>query len=167
MEKDPKLANAAQTSFARQALDQNYIGILKTTNNEAKTRRNTKSDILKKPGKNGEGRVSDVIGLDLNLGLLELQPKHGLAGKAKRGRPKATTQSDEGQAETKRGRKRKNAAAEEGDAEKQGADMLEPPGKVARISETLIDPTLESGKAPVITMQTKVVWERKVKYNNL
>jgi hypothetical protein len=61
----------------------------------------------------------------------------------------------------------KNAAAEEGDAEKQDADMLEPPGKVARISETLIDPTLESGKAPEITMQTRVVWERKVKYDNL
>ncbi|KAJ5029987.1 hypothetical protein J3E71DRAFT_337653 [Bipolaris maydis] len=52
-----KLANAAERSIAQQALDQNYIGLLKTANNEAKTRRNTKSDILKKPGKNGEGRV--------------------------------------------------------------------------------------------------------------
>ncbi|KAH7551778.1 hypothetical protein BM1_09412 [Bipolaris maydis] len=52
-----KLANAAERSIAQQALDQNYIGLLKTANKEAKTRRNTKSDILKKPGKNGEGRV--------------------------------------------------------------------------------------------------------------
>ncbi|KAF2856938.1 hypothetical protein T440DRAFT_512924 [Plenodomus tracheiphilus IPT5] len=41
-----KLANAAERSIAQQALDQNYIGHLKAANNEAKTRRNTKSDIL-------------------------------------------------------------------------------------------------------------------------
>lgn len=43
-----KLANAVQRSLARQALDQNYIGVLKDANNEAVTRRKTKSDILGK-----------------------------------------------------------------------------------------------------------------------
>lgn len=52
-----KLAKAAQRSIARQALDQNYIRLLRDANNEAGSRRKTKSDILKKPGKNGEGRV--------------------------------------------------------------------------------------------------------------
>jgi hypothetical protein len=52
-----KLANAAERSIARQALDQNYIGLLRAANNEAKTRRNTRSEILKKPRKKGEGRV--------------------------------------------------------------------------------------------------------------
>jgi hypothetical protein len=52
-----KFANAAERSITQQALDQNYIGLLQGANNEAKTRRNTRSYILKKPGKNGEGRV--------------------------------------------------------------------------------------------------------------
>jgi hypothetical protein len=52
-----KLANAAERSIAQQALDQNYIRLLKAANNETKPRRNTKSDILKKAGKNGEERV--------------------------------------------------------------------------------------------------------------
>jgi hypothetical protein len=34
-----KLANAAERSIAQQALDQNYIGLLRAANNEAKTRR--------------------------------------------------------------------------------------------------------------------------------
>jgi hypothetical protein len=46
------------------------------------------------------------------------------------------------------GRKRRNAAAEEGDAKEQ--ETREPLGKVARSSETIIDPTLETGKAPVV-----------------
>ena len=56
-------------------------------------------------------------------------------GKAKRGRPKATTQADVGQAELKWGRKRKNPAAEEDDAKKAEADVLKPPAKMARISK--------------------------------
>ncbi|EMD86690.1 hypothetical protein COCHEDRAFT_1207130 [Bipolaris maydis C5] len=52
-----KLANAAERFIARQALHQNYIGLLKAANNESKSRRNTRSDILKKLGKNGEGQV--------------------------------------------------------------------------------------------------------------
>jgi hypothetical protein len=41
-----KLANAAQTSFAQQALDQDQIQFLAKMNNEAKVRRKTKSHIL-------------------------------------------------------------------------------------------------------------------------
>lgn len=46
-----KLANAAETSLARQALDQDQIEFLSSMNKEAKTRRKTKSEIL------GRGRV--------------------------------------------------------------------------------------------------------------
>jgi hypothetical protein len=41
-----KLANAAQTSFAQHALDQDHIQFLSKMNNEAKARRKTTSDIL-------------------------------------------------------------------------------------------------------------------------
>ncbi|KAH6643506.1 hypothetical protein C7974DRAFT_298621 [Boeremia exigua] len=43
-----KLANAVEKSIARQALDENYIKVLRTANNEAKPRRSTKSKILGK-----------------------------------------------------------------------------------------------------------------------
>jgi hypothetical protein len=50
-----KLSNAAQTSFARHALNQDHIQFLSKMNNKAKERRKTKSKILEKAI--GEGRV--------------------------------------------------------------------------------------------------------------
>lgn len=89
-----KLANAAERSIAQQALDQNYIGLLKAANNEAKTRRNTKLNILKKPGKNSEGRVMgqedpEVIRADRAERAKQDAAKKAV-GKVKRGRLKAT-----------------------------------------------------------------------------
>ena len=149
-----KLATALQKSFARHTLDQNYITLLKDENSKSKRRLVAKSDILKKPGKNGEGRVMTQADLDAIRAERAERAKQDVAkkaeGGAKRGRPRKTTQTDEGQTQKKRGRKRKNAAIEELDVETQEADILEPPGKVARISETLIDPALETYKAPVV-----------------
>jgi hypothetical protein len=88
-----KLANAAERSIAQQALDQNYIGLLKAANNEAKPRRNTKSEILKKAGKNGEGRVMKQEDLEAIRAERAERAKQDAAkkaaGKAKRGRQKA------------------------------------------------------------------------------
>ncbi|CAN9293415.1 unnamed protein product [Alternaria alternata] len=128
------------------ALDQNYIGLLKAANNEAKTRRNTKSDILKKPRKNGEGRVmrqEDLKAIRADRAECAKQDAaKKAAGKAKRGRPKATTQADGGESGKKRGRKRKSVAA----------GVLGPSDKAARASDALIDPMLETWRAPVAQM---------------
>jgi hypothetical protein len=69
-------------------------------------------------------------------------------GKAKRGRPKATTQAEGGEEGKKRGRKRKSVAAEElvPYEEEEGVSGLS--AKAARASETLIDPMLETWRAP-------------------
>jgi hypothetical protein len=151
-----KLANAAERSIAQRALDQNYIGLLKAANNEAKTRRNTRSDILKKPGKNVEGRVMrqedlEVIRADRTERAKQEAAKKAV-GKAKRGRPKATTQADGGEEGKKRGRKRKSVAAEEGVPNEQEVDVSGALAKVARASEALIDPMLETWRAPVAQM---------------
>jgi hypothetical protein len=86
-----KLVYAAERSVARQALDWNYIGLLKAANNEAKTRRNTRSDILKKPGKNGEGRVMKHEDLEAVRADCAERAKQNatkkIVGKAKRCRP--------------------------------------------------------------------------------
>jgi hypothetical protein len=106
-----KLANADERSIAQQALDQNYIGLLKAANNEAKTRRNTRSDVLKKPGKNGERRVMRQEDLEPIRTDRAERPKQEATkkavGKAKRGRPKATTQPDDNERGKKRSWKRK------------------------------------------------------------
>ncbi|KAF2022896.1 hypothetical protein EK21DRAFT_119273 [Setomelanomma holmii] len=151
-----KLANAAERSIAQQALDQNYIGLLKAANNEAKTRRNTKSDILKKPGKNGEGRVMRQEDLEAIRADRAERAKQDAAkkaaGKAKRGRPKTTTQANEGEEGKKRGRKRKSVAADACTSDEQGTDASGPPAEAARSSEALIDPMLETWRAPVAQM---------------
>jgi hypothetical protein len=141
-----KLTNAAKRSIAQQALDQNYIGLLKAANNEATTRRNTKSDILKKPGKNGEGRVMRQEDLEAIRADRAERAKQDAAkkaaGKAKRGRPKATTQADGGESGKNRGRKRKSVVA--------GVSGLS--NKAARASDALIHPMLETWRAPVAQM---------------
>jgi hypothetical protein len=150
-----KLANAAERFIAQQALDQNYIGLLKAANNEAKTRRNTKSDILKKPGKNGEGRVMGQEDLKAIRADRAERAKQDAAkkaaGKAKRGRPKTTMQADEGEPGKKRGRKRKRVAAE-GVPDEQEVRVSGPSTKTARATDALIDPTLETWRAPVAQM---------------
>jgi hypothetical protein len=151
-----KLANAAERSIAQQALDQNYIGLLKAANNEAKTRRNTKSNILKKPGKNGEGRVMRQEDLEAIRADRAERTKQDAAkkavGKAKRGRPKATTQADGGESGKKRGRKRKSVAAGEAVPDEQEVGVSGPLNKAARASDALIDPMLETWRAPVAQM---------------
>jgi hypothetical protein len=151
-----KLANTAERSIAQQALDQNYIGLLKAANNEAKTRRNTRSNILKKPGKNGEGRVMRQEDLEAIRAYRAERAKQDAAekaaGKAKRGRPKATTQADGGEEGKKRGRKRKSVAAEKGVPDEQEVDASGPSAEAARASEALIDPMLETWRAPVALM---------------
>ncbi|KAL5371149.1 hypothetical protein PMIN06_012958 [Paraphaeosphaeria minitans] len=82
-----KLANAAQTSFAQQALDQDHIQFLSNMNNEAKPRRKTKSEIL------GKARVMSYEDIE--------------AARAKRAEHKAAT---EAKGKRKRGRKPKRSA---------------------------------------------------------
>jgi hypothetical protein len=151
-----KSRNNRPMPWAQQALDQNYIGLLKAANNEAKTRRKTRSDILKKPGKNGEGPVMrqedlEVIRADRAERAKQEAAKKAV-GKAKRGRPKATTQADGGEEGKKRGRKRKSVAAEEGVPNEQEVDESGPSAKAARASEALIDLMLETWRAPVSQM---------------
>ncbi|KAI0570374.1 DDE-1 domain containing protein, partial [Pyrenophora tritici-repentis] len=151
-----KLANASEKSIARQALDQNYIGLLKAANNEAKTCRNTRSYILKKPGKNGEGRVmrqEDLEAIRANrVQRAKQDAAKKTAGKAKRCRSKATTQADEGESGKKRGRKRRSVAGEEGIPDEQEEDASGISAKAARASEALIDPMLETWRVPVAQM---------------
>ena len=73
-------------------------------------------------------------------------------GKAKRGRPKATMQADGGEGGKKRGRKRKRTATEEDVPDEQEEDASGPSTKVARTSEAVIDPMLETWRAPVAQM---------------
>ncbi|RYO39765.1 hypothetical protein AA0113_g11160 [Alternaria arborescens] len=104
-----KLGNAAERSFAREALDQDHIQFLAQKNNEAKTRRATKSAILS---------VARVVTFE---DLQEEREKRAekvaakeAKGKARRGRkPKSTPLDAEVTATTgKRGRKSNNTAPE-------------------------------------------------------
>ena len=142
-----KLANAAQRSFARQALDQNYIGILKDANNEAKTRRKTKSEILQKVEKDGNGRVVSYEYLEMvradRAGKKAAKEAKEAQGKGKRGRPKAAAGVDQGQVNTRRGRKRITIVSETrpGNGERDAPEI-----------QTLVDPMLESWRAPEARM---------------
>lgn len=144
-----KLANAAQRSFARQALDQNYIGILKAANNEAKTRRKTKSDILQKVDKDGNGRVVsyeylEMVRADRARKKAAKEAKEAQS-KGKRGRPKAATEADQGQAGAgRRSRKRKTTVPEAHSPDNAEQDVSE--------IQTPVDPMLESWRAPEARM---------------
>ena len=119
-----KLAKAAQTSFAKGALQQDQIRFLTTINNEAKVRRSTKSLIL------GKAKVMNYEDLEeARAKRAEKEAAKEAKGKGKRGRKcqSATPEADEATADkAKRGRKRKTAVPE--------ADAPEPKVKVARIS---------------------------------
>lgn len=71
-----------------------------------------------KRGKNGEGRVMKHEDLEAICAERAERAKQDAAkkaaGKAKRGRPKATTQADEGEPGKNCGRKRKCVASAEG-----------------------------------------------------
>jgi hypothetical protein len=147
-----KLANAAQRSIAR------YIGLLRDANNEAGSRRKTKSDILKKVGKDGEGRVMKHEQLEAIRAGREERAKQDAAKKAareaKRGQSKPTTKGKKGQQGKKRGQKRRSAAsAEAATVHGEDVDVLGLPTQVARTGEALIDPALEgSWTAPIARM---------------
>ncbi|EMD86741.1 hypothetical protein COCHEDRAFT_1062214, partial [Bipolaris maydis C5] len=139
-----KLANAAQRLFARQALDQNYIGILRDANNEAKTRRKTKSEILQKVEKDGNGRV--VMYEDLEMIRADRARKKAAKeakeaqGKGKRGRPKAAAEADQGKGNMeKRVRNGKTTVLE--------AHSLDDVQKIPSAIQMPIDPMLESWRA--------------------
>lgn len=94
--------------------------------NEAKTRRNSSSLSLKKPEKNGEGRVMKQEDLEVIRADRAERAKRDsakrVADEVKRGRPKGTTQADKGEAEKKRCRKRKSVAFEEDFPDEQEVD---------------------------------------------
>jgi hypothetical protein len=86
-----KLANAVRRSLARQALDQNYIGVLKDANNEAITRQKTKSDIL------GKAKVMTYEDIVAERTRRETAAQAKAQGRGKCGRPrKVATQAGEG-----------------------------------------------------------------------
>ncbi|KAF2468612.1 uncharacterized protein BDR25DRAFT_357539 [Lindgomyces ingoldianus] len=118
-----------------------------------------KSDILKKPGKNGEGQVMiqedlEAIRADRAERVKQDAAKKAVS-KAKRGRPKATTQADGGEEGKKRGRKRKRVAAEEGVPDEQEVGVSGPSTKAARASDALIDPMPETWRAPMDMSMTE------------
>ncbi|ORX92858.1 hypothetical protein BCR34DRAFT_500368, partial [Clohesyomyces aquaticus] len=84
-----KLANAAQTSFAQQALDQDHIQFLSKMNNEAKTRRKTRSDIL------GKARVMTYEDIEAaRAKRAEQDAAKEARGKRKRGRLKKVAEEE-------------------------------------------------------------------------
>jgi hypothetical protein len=110
-----KLANAAKVSFAQQALDQDQIQLLSKMNDEARTRRKTKSEILGK----GKARVMSYEDIEAARAKRAEQGANKQAqGKRKRGRPKRITVEAvvEGEAEAtadKGTRKKLKRAAQE------------------------------------------------------
>jgi hypothetical protein len=146
-----KLANAAQTSFAKGALQQDRIQFLLKINNEAKVRRATKSLVL------GTAKVMSYE--DLIVKRIEREAKEHLKakGKGKRGRKcKSLVEADDPEPSAqepvkgKRGRKRKSSPE---------ASVLEPKSKVVCISgapEPVRDPvmvwTSKGQVAPVARM---------------
>jgi hypothetical protein len=63
-----------------------------------------------------------------------------------------TTQADGGESGKKRGRKRKSVAAEEAVLDEQEVGVSGPSNKAALASDALIDPMLETWRAPVAQM---------------
>ncbi|KAH8586632.1 hypothetical protein B0O99DRAFT_701682 [Bisporella sp. PMI_857] len=116
-----KLAKAGQTSIAYRALLEEQNSLVTSINDEAKTRRSTKSVVLGK----GQGKVMSYE--DIEEARAKRAEKDAMKGKGKRGRKRKSTALEAvaeaepevahtGQevitAKTKRGRKRKNAVQE-------------------------------------------------------
>ena len=103
-----RLANAAQTSFAQQALDQDQIQFLAEMNNEAKGRRKTKSHIL------GNARVMSFEDIEAaRAKRVEQDVAKEAKGKRKRGRPKSVVPEAEATVDKGKRKKRKSAMLEE------------------------------------------------------
>jgi len=120
-----KLVKAAQTSLAKDTLQQDQIRFLTTVNNEAKVRRSTKSLVL------GKAKVMNYEDLkETRAKRAEKEAAKEAKGKGKRGRKckSATPEADEATLDkAKRSRKRKSVVLE--------AEAPEPNAKVARMSK--------------------------------
>ncbi|KAK7177520.1 transposase [Paraphaeosphaeria sporulosa] len=123
-----KFVNAVQTCLSKGALQQDYIRFLLKINDESKTRRSTKSNILAK----GEGMVVSYEHLVAKREALAAK-REALAAKAQ---AKASGTG-------KRGRKRTRSAEAEKD--------VEPSVKMARTSEARLEEA-GSWRAPVAVM---------------
>jgi len=162
-----KLANAAQISFAERALLQDQTRFLSTMNNEAKSRRSTKSLVL------GKAKVMSYEDIEEARAKRAAKEEAKAKGKEKPSRkrkstgqeadtkePEADTPGLEPVADTpqpksqrKRGRKNKNAVPEVLPV----ANISEASDKVVQMSETS-DPV----RAPVIAHIAPVLWTSEV-----
>lgn len=112
-----KLGNAAQTFFARHALDQDHIQFLTDMNDESKVRRNTPSKILKK-GK-GKGRVMTFEDLEIERAEhTEREATKEAKAKKKRGRTPKDPLSETRDVTKSRGKRSKKRKANASELEK-------------------------------------------------
>ncbi|KAI4943298.1 hypothetical protein J4E91_009497 [Alternaria rosae] len=150
-----KLGNAAQTSFARQALDQDYIQFLSNMNNEAQVRRKTRSTVLSN-GK-GEGRVVTFEHLEAaRADRTEKETAIEAKGKGKRGRkPKSALGIEYATVyKGKPGKKRKSAAQEPEPGSDLEPELQQTPGAPLQTSGTNVTEAVavEFWRAPVARM---------------
>ena len=137
----PKLANAAQMSFAQRTLLDDQNQLLTTMNNEAKIRRSTNSVVL--------GKAKVMSFKEIEVARATRAAKEVIKGKGKRGRKSksAALEADEPEAEAeaepevayaakevitskrkrKRGRKRNLQEADEPEPEQEVAQTMEAP----------------------------------------
>jgi hypothetical protein len=142
-----KLTNAAQTAFAKGALQKAQIQFLLKINNKAKVRRSTKSLVL------GKAKVMSYEDLVTKRAEREAKDQAKAKGKGKRGwKRKNPAEADVPEVDVpepgkgKRGRKRKDLPE---------AGAPEPRAKVARLNEAQVEEdeiTSESPKALVARM---------------
>jgi hypothetical protein len=108
-----KLANAAEVSFAQQTLDQDQIQLLSKMNDEARTRRKTKLEILGK----GKARVMSYEDIKAaRAKWAEQEANKEAQGKRKRGQPKRTAVEaieEEAEATADKGTRKKPKRAQE------------------------------------------------------
>jgi hypothetical protein len=157
-----KFAKAAQQSFTKGALQQNHIHLLMAINNEAKTRRSTKSEILAK----GTGKVMSYKDLEEARVKRAEKDTAKKASKEKRDQKRKTTtlEAEANGLDTaanttvfkgkeKRGRKRKGTALE-ADASDVKAGPAVRKDKMARTSEVVTAENTEvsSWRAPSAKM---------------
>jgi len=146
-----KFVKAAQTSFAKGVLQQDHIRFLNKSNDEAKVRRSTKSEILAK----GVEKVMSYEDLEAARAVRAAKEQAKAEGKGKRGRKrKSPVEADAPEADVpvsrkgKCGRKRKSP-------EEAGAP--EPEVRFVQMSERL-----EPAKPPVARMSEAQVEEYEI-----
>jgi REP element-mobilizing transposase RayT len=165
-----KFAKAAHLSFTKGALQQNHIHLLMSINNEAKTRRSTKSEVLAK----GSGKVMSYEDLQEARAKRARKDTAKEANKGTRGRPRKGTAPEVEALEAvttvpevaatapeieagplmpkskeKRSGKRKSTALEEADID---AGTSVPKGKVARTGDEAATNTEVLWRAPLAKM---------------